>query len=216
MPSPFPGMNPYLEQPTSWHDFHEQFIMDCRGQITPQLPEPFIAKLDEHVYQIDLVFEVERENFIEIRDWETQRLVTVIEVLSPSNKRLGPDREQFLNKRAKLIKSDVHYVEIDLLRGGPRLPVRNLPESDYYVLVSRSEDRPDVQIWPLQMRDRLPVISIPLSSLSEAAVLDLQQALHRAYDSAGYADYIYDDSPEPPLSAEDAHWAEQLLKQANR
>src|SRR5947208_5462061 len=81
----------------------------------------------------------ERLSFIEIRDRDGWQLVTVIELLSPANKYAGPDREQYLAKRAELLVSTVHLVEIDLLRGGRRMPMEDVPECDYCVLVSRVE-----------------------------------------------------------------------------
>src|SRR5262249_3466407 len=86
--------------------------------------------------------DLERVSFLEIRDRDDWQLVTVIELLSPSNKYAGADREQYLAKRGQLLASTVHFVEIDLLRGGPRMPMQDLPECDYCVLVSRAEMRP--------------------------------------------------------------------------
>ena len=50
MPSPFPGMNPYLEQEAVWHYFHERFCPAAAEFLTPQIRPHFIAKIDEHVY----------------------------------------------------------------------------------------------------------------------------------------------------------------------
>jgi hypothetical protein len=154
--------------------------------------------------------DIERENFIEIRERETRRLITVIELLSPTNKRPGSDRDQFLTKRYQLLASTAHYVEIDLLRGGPRLPIEGLPECDSYVMVSRVDDRPNVGLWPQSLADRLPQVPIPLSTGHEDARLDLQSLLHQAYDAAGYEDYIYLGHPEPPLSIEQAEFARRV------
>jgi len=154
--------------------------------------------------------DVERHAFLEIRDRGNRQLVTVLELLSPSNKRPGPDREQYLAKRQQLLASSVHLVELDLLRGGPRLPMEYLPPCDYCVMVSRYEDRPQVSLWPLGLRDKLPTIPIPLLA-QERATLDLQSALHQAYDAAGYEDYIYANAPTPPLQGADAEWAQQLI-----
>jgi hypothetical protein len=160
--------------------------------------------------RVPLSVDVERHAFLEIRDRANRQLVTVLELLSPSNKRPGPDREQYLGKRQQLLLSSVHLIELDLLRGGPRLPIENLPPCDYYALVSRYEDRPNVGLWPLGLRDRLPMIPIPLLA-QERATLDLQSALHQAYDAAGYEDYIYAQAPNPPLQGADVEWAQQLI-----
>jgi hypothetical protein len=138
----------------------------------------------------------------------------VIEILSPSNKQPGSDREQYLGKRRQIFHSEVHFVEIDLLRGGPRMPVRDLPECDYCVLVSRSEERPDLGLWPIHLRNPLPEVLIPLSNPGESVQLDLQAAIQSAFNAAGYAGYIYEGTPDPPLSDEDAAWANDVLAQA--
>jgi hypothetical protein len=157
--------------------------------------------------QVDVL----REIFIEIRDRESRDLVTVIEILSPTNKRPGSDRDQFLNKRYQLMTSTAHYVEIDLLRGEPRLPIENLPECSAYAMVSRVEQRPSVGLWPVSFREPLPTIPIPLRAPEKDVILDLQAMLNRAYDAGGYEDYIYSSEPEPPLSEAEAAWAREML-----
>src|SRR5262249_49705077 len=106
--------------------------------------------------------DVERHAFLEVRDRQSRELVTVLELLSPANKYQRPDRETYLAKRRHFLASPVHLVEIDLLRGGPRMPIEDLPDCDYCVMVSRSQERPRVGLWPIRLRERLPVIPIPL------------------------------------------------------
>jgi len=155
--------------------------------------------------------DVERIPFLEIRDRDNWEIVTVIELLSPCNKYAGPDREQFLGKRGSLLGSAVHYIEIDLLRGGPRLPWEDLQACDYYVVVSRVESRPEAEIWPLTLRDRLPAVPIPLRGERADAQVDLQEVLHRAYDSGSYEDYMYRGQPQPHLNPEEDAWARQFV-----
>ena len=109
--------------------------------------------------RVPLSVDVERHAFLEIRDRGNRQLVTVLELLSPSNKRPGPDREQYLAKRQQLLASSVHLVELDLLRGGPRLPMEHLPACDYCVMVSRYEDRP--QCGPVAASDCGTLPTIP-------------------------------------------------------
>jgi hypothetical protein len=154
----------------------------------------------------------ERLSFLEIRDRRDRRLVTVIELLSPTNKYSGPDREQYLGKRGQLLSSSVHLVEIDLLRGGPRMPFATpLPECAYYVLVSRLETRPHADLWPIQLRAALPVFPVPLRQPDPDVQIDLQAVLHHVYDGARYGNWIYEGAPQPALSAADAAWAQQLV-----
>jgi hypothetical protein len=254
MPSPFPGMNPWLEQPDVWHDFHQAFLAAARTALAEQIRPAYIAKIDENVYIHELsadqsyllgrpdvgVFQnaapprivpsqantastpiaiskllpaTERlcESFIEIRDRESRDLITVIELLSPTNKTPGPDRDLYLAKRRLLTTSNVHFVELDLLRGGLRMPVEQLPECDYLVMVSRSHERPHVGLWPTNLHTPLPRIPVPLKPEHTDAVLDLQQLLHTTFDSAGYSDYIYQGSPRPPLDHERTAWASTWL-----
>lgn len=251
MPSPFPGMNPYLEQPEVWHDFHQAMIAAIRSGLTPQLRPNYAAKIDDHIYIHELssderyllgrsdvsvlpttsstggvatadrthaviapaygqilpdVDEV-RESFIEIRDRETRELITVIELLSPTNKAAGSDREQYIGKRKVILAHNPHLVEIDLLRGGARTPIEGLPSCDYLVMVSRSYERPRVELWPLALRDALPIIPVPLRQGDRDATIDLQRLLHEQFDAAGYEDYIYRGQPQPPLADDDAEWA---------
>ncbi len=254
MPSPFPGMNPYLEQDDAWHDFHEKFLPAVAERLVPQVRPKYIVKLDEHVYVHELPHEprrllgradvalsasmasiaerpavgileapalvhlpaqdVERLSFLEIRDRQTRELVTVLELLSPSNKRSGSDREQYLSKRESLLGSRAHFVEIDLLRGGRPMPLDDRPDCTYSVLISRVEERPRAGLWPLSIRDRLPVIPNPLRSTDADARLDLQEVLDRIYDVSGYEDYIYENEPVPSLTTDEANWARQFVPRA--
>jgi hypothetical protein len=158
--------------------------------------------------------DVERSSYLEIRDRDTRAIITIVEFLSPSNKSTGPDRDQYLAKRRQVMRARVNLVEIDLLRGGPRMPWQGMPECDYCVVVSRAGRWPRAGLWPIRLRERLPEIPIPLRPEEADARLDLQQLLHRVYDAAGYCYYIYTGQPEPALSAEDAAWASQLVASA--
>lgn len=157
--------------------------------------------------------DLERIPFLEVRDRRGRELVTVIELLSPSNKRAGEDREPYLAKRRELLRSPAHLVEIDLLRGWTPLPAEDRPPGDYSVLVSRSGRRPAAEFWPIRLRDRLPVIPIPLRPPHADGRVDLQEVLHRAHDGPGYEHFIYTGSPEPTLSASDAEWVRQFVPQ---
>ncbi len=252
MPSPFPGMNPYIERASVWHDFHERWIPLAAELIGAQVLPRYYVRIDEHMYIHELsgderrflgradvlvpalapsaaasaaassvleapaevgipAVDVETLSFLEIRDRDRHELITVVELLSPCNKYAGPDREQYLAKARQLQRSWVHFVEIDLLRGGPRMPWLNMPECDYCVVVSRVERRPRAGFWPVRLRERLPEIPIPLRIGEVDARLDLQQTLHRIYDAAGYGYHIYAGPPEPQLAGADATGAAQFV-----
>lgn len=160
--------------------------------------------------------ERKREAFLIIRERETMEVVTVIEVLSPDNKRPGADgRREYLRKRETVLESDAHLIELDLLRGGERLPtVEPLPPADYYAFVSRAHRRPKVEVYPWTLRQPLPTIPVPLAEGDPDVALELQSVFTTVYDRAGY-DYSLDYRRpiEPPLNDADAAWAQQVLAQ---
>ncbi|MBY0396095.1 MAG: DUF4058 family protein [Thermoleophilia bacterium] len=155
--------------------------------------------------------DVVREHYIEIRDRRSRDLVCVIELLSPSNKRPGPDREQYLAKRRQVLGGPAHLVEIDLLRGGVPMPAEGRPPCDYSVMVSRSDLRPEAGFWSIGLRDPLPAVPIPLRPPHGDARLDLRATLDRVYDAAGYAYDLHASSPSVPLAPADLDWARALL-----
>ena len=127
-----------------------------------------------------------------------------------TNKR-GPGREEYAGKRFQFLSGTAHLVEIDLLRGGDPMPAPDRPECDYSATVSRAERRPEADFWPVRLRDRLPVIPVPLRAPDRDATLDLQELLHRAYDAGRYAHYVYEGRPQPPLRPDEEAWAALLL-----
>ena len=154
-----------------------------------------------------------KHRWLTIRDSQNREVVTVLEVLSPSNKQ-GEDRAQYLRKRRHLFRSAAHLVEIDLLRGGERMPVDDAPESDYLVLVSRQPQRPDVDVWPVAVRQPLPAIPIPLRGGDPEPLLDLKPLIDVVYDGGVYANRLYTAPPDPPLSPADADWARAFVPAA--
>jgi hypothetical protein len=163
-----------------------------------------------------------REPFIEIVAVNTPgQVVTTIEILSPANKRPGAGREEYLRKQSDLLPSDIHLLEIDLLRGG--LYTIAAPEEDLrgehgrwdYVVSLHRAGRPDeYEVWPRLMRERLPRVLVPLTGGYEDVPLDLQAVLDRAYDEGMFARRVaYTADPETPFSAEDTVWADTLLRQ---
>jgi hypothetical protein len=153
---------------------------------------------------------------IEIRSLERDRIVTVIEVLSPANKRPSEDgAEAYEKKRQELFKTSAHLLELDLLRGGLRPKFsKPLPEFPYFIFLSRAQVRPNIDVWPLSLREEIPLVPVPLSYSDDDIVLDLGKALKEIYQQAAYErriDYTV-DPPAPELSAEDAAWLLEYLK----
>src|SRR5262249_7048640 len=157
-----------------------------------------------------------REAFLTVREREMMEVVTVIEVLSPGNKCAGSDgRREYLRKREEVLLSATHLVELDLLRGGERLPtLEPLPPGDYYVFVCRGQRRFQAEVYAWSLRRPLPPVPIPLAGSDPDVMLDLQTMFTIVYDRAGY-DYSlnYRQVLVPPLSDADQVWAQQLLVQ---
>jgi hypothetical protein len=154
---------------------------------------------------------------VEIRDPTNRRLVTAIEILSPTNKH-GAGGNEYAAKRRELLDSPAHLVEIDLLRSGVRFPLdRPPPVAPYYVFVSRVGRRPEVQIWPIPLAAPLPPIPIPLDAGDPDVMLDLQAALNELHAVMNYDLSVdYTQPPPGPLSATDAAWIEQRLRDVSR
>ena len=261
MPSPFPGMDPYLERPSLWPNVHAGLISQIQASLNQQLRPKYAAMIEDRVYiandkgsghkqfvpdiHIPLIrsqsslepsstaapavaevepieattfFDIEiRESLITIVDCLNQSVVTVIEVLSPSNKQPGSVGEsRYLEKRIEVMHSMSHLVEIDLLRAGNRLLVDPpLPPCDYVVHVSNGLRRMRATLWPIRLPQRLPKIPIPLLEGDPPAELDLQDILSVAYDRGAWdASLDYQAQPEPPLSPDQAVWADAVLRRA--
>jgi maleate cis-trans isomerase len=156
-----------------------------------------------------------RERYLEIVDMATKEVVTVIEVLSPANKRPGKGREMYEEKRDKVFGSCTHLVEIDLLRRWEPLPVLETNiAANYRILVSRADRRPQADLYLFNIRDAIPCFPLPLRAPDVEPIVDLQALLNAVYDRAGY-DFTVDYScaPVPPLSETDAVWADALLRE---
>ena len=262
MPSPFPGMDPYLERPSLWPDVHHRLLSCMSDVLAPILRPAYFVQIEERVYLMDesdpawpviipdlvivptseyraysppdsesatalltqpapavLVLDEEiRETRLSIIDVGSQKIVTVIELLSPTNKVPGSEgMHSFAEKRKDVLHSDAHWIEIDLLRGGARIPIDgNFANSDYRVHVSRVHERPKSWVWPIALPQRLPRIPIPLRPEHPEAELDLQAVLNLAYDRAGYDLVVkYDRDPTPPLTDSQRAWAKAILTKAD-
>jgi hypothetical protein len=172
---------------------------------------------------VNINLEPVTEGYIEIVDVKSgHRVVTAIEVLSPTNKRPGEGQQLFLKKRDDQQAAGVNTVEIDLLRGGTRVLMVDAEliapyhQTDYQAGVWRGSARTRFEIYPMALRRRLPVIGVPLRPADPDVPLDLQSIVEQCYRNGGYDDIDYRREPEPPLSPEDAAWADALLRQQGK
>ncbi len=168
-----------------------------------------------------------RHHFVEIRDAvQNHKLITLIEIVSPSNKSAGPDHRAYEEKQREVLRSDANLIELDLLRTGDRLlPYAELYEAveqlkpDYLILINRAAGRQglvtDYELYPVALREQLPCIPVPLRAGEPDVPLDLQVMVNRAHDGGPYRRMIdYAQPLDFPLSDEDAAWADQLLRDA--
>lgn len=241
MPSPFPGMDPYLESPTHWSDLHARLVNVLSEVIADRLPDNYFARLGEDVVLIqpdvphrqarepDVLIardpsrtggvataliggirvapttlanveylDPHTETFIEILRLPGQEVVTVLELLSPTNK-TGEGRGFYFEKRQQLIHRKVNIVELDLIRAGRRLELdRPLPPGDYYAFVSRGSRSPLCDVYPWTVRQSLPVLPIPLLAPDPDIEIDLEAAFQMAYQRGRYERLVRYDQPPPP------------------
>ena len=262
MPSPFPGMDPYLEGHL-WPDVHHDLASKIREQLTPQLRPKYVARIEVYMitdedplaevgimypdveimrsrqlrsplsparpqseamttvappapFELPLLAPVPvRVATVEIRDATKNELITSIEILSPVNKR-AQGLKHYQEKRQALMAAGVHLLEIDLLRRGQRpLSQRVIPTSAYRITLIRAPAS-KVEIWPVALPDRLPLLPIPLRSPDSDVVLNLSQALQDVYEAGAYEltiDYTASPLP-PPLSANEETWLVAQLQAA--
>ncbi|MFN8490439.1 MAG: DUF4058 family protein [Caldilineaceae bacterium] len=259
MPSPFPGMDPYIEHPEVWSDFHGAFAEVIRSQLNEVIRPRYVARMTPHMTYETVEIESRRVAYpdvglwqpqpptgkvavaippptpapvislvttelplrlytVEIRQVETMKLITAIEILSPVNKNPAHEAyDAYLRKRQELLRSQAHFMEIDLLRGGTRPPLQTpVPEAPYYITLSRANRRPYVEVWPVQLADPLPVVAVPLLEPDPDAPLDVGRAVAACYERGGY-DIIIDytrNAPPPKLSKEETLWLDQRLHEA--
>ena len=261
MPSPFPGMDPYLESPAFWSDFHARFLTYLSDTIADRLPPSYEARIDERVslagppgrgrkrvepdvsiirepaegvparavggtavatiasepVAVPLRIGRRRQRFVKILKRPDRTLVTVIELLSPSNK-AGDDRGAYLANRQAILQQEVHLLELDLLLRGRRLPTASpLPRGDYFALLSRAQRRPICDVYPRTIRQPLPSVPVPLLLPDADIVVDLQALFATAFDRGRYAKSLpYDRPPAAPVDETDRSWAEACAASIRR
>ncbi len=223
MPSPFPGMDPYLEDDALWPVFHHQLVMCLYQILLPGLVDRYRARVNQRHYVTEqalftsVVREEHHEDYIEVRQRSDGRLITMVDVVSPANKVTSAGRDAYLDKRREGRNVSANLVELDLvLQGQPTLEYSRdgLPDWDYAVTVTRSTQPERYEIYTATLQKRLPRFRLPLASDDRDTVLDLHTAFTRCYDQGGFASKIdYGKDPSTPLGAEDRQWLQEVLKQ---
>jgi hypothetical protein len=150
---------------------------------------------------------------VQVRDAASDELVTVIEILSPINKR-EPNLSRYRDKVTDFYHAAVHVLEIDLLRRGTRIHAdTRLRAAPYVVTLTRALES-KLEAWPLQLQDKLPVVPVPLRSPDADVPLDLSSALTETYDQAAYDLSINyrEPPPPPPLSTSETEWLHMIVE----
>jgi hypothetical protein len=161
------------------------------------------------------------ETFLQVIDRESgNRVVTVVEFLSPSNKSPGANRELYLRKQREVCSSDANLVEIDLNRFGTHtlaFPLDHLKpkgRTPYMACVRRAARRGKAEVYPMPLWQRLPAVKVPLRPDDADVPLDLQELVGRCYRNGGYEGTLnYAIDPDPPLLGADRVWADGWLYQ---
>jgi hypothetical protein len=170
--------------------------------------EPAVEMISPMVEEIPILS-------VEIRDVAQRRLVTLIEILSPANKQ-GNGAREYAQRRQEILQTQTHLLEIDLLRQGERIPLQGeFPPGSYFVFLSRANRRPRTEVWPIQLREPLPTVPIPLLRPDPDVPLDLQAAVRACFDLVGYEQLLdYSQEPPPPaLSDPEKLWIRERLRE---
>ena len=156
-----------------------------------------------------------KERYIEVRRVDNRRVIAIIELLSPTNKD-GDGRLEYLAKRAAVLYSPTHLVEIDLLRAGRRMPVvGDVPDTHYRILVANARRRePVADLYAFGIRQAIPDFVMPLAGDAEGIAVNLNAVVGAVYADGGFdLDIDYGQEPEPPLSDGDRVWLDGLLRE---
>jgi len=208
-------MDPYLEHPSSWPNVHSRLNIAIAIFLAPYLRPKYRVVVEKAVYDSVQIPHKIRQGYLEVRDVASSEVVTVLEVLTPANKRQGEGRNAYEKKRQKILGSATHLVEIDLLRKWQPMPILNEEiQSNYRILVSASQGRPQAEIYGFNLPDPIPPFPLPLRSGDAEPIVNLQALLNDIYDQSSYDLAIdYRRDPVPALSDEEAVWASEWLRQ---
>lgn len=188
--------------------FEKNQVAGVQSQPSPQtaiLTKPEIVSVP--------MSETVTERYLEVREVGSGRVVSVVELLSPKNKRSGEGRRQYADKRQRLLATQTHLVEIDLLRTGTPMLLEGGRQSDYQIIVSRAEDRPAAARYPFDLQDAIPNFPLPLRVEDAEPIIDLSALLNQACLEAALDLAIdYGAPPDPALSESDMEWMAALSR----
>ena len=223
MPSPFPGMDPFLEEEPLWPTFHHQLVTCLYQILIPGLVDRYRARVGQRHYTTEqplftsVLREEHHEEYIEIRQRSDGRLITLIDVVSPANKTTETGRQAYLAKRRESRAAGANLVDIDLVLQGQTMldySREGLPDWDYAVTVTRATQPDRFEIYTATLQKKLPRFRMPLASDDRDTVVDLYVTFTRSYDQGGFGGKIdYKRDPSISLAEEDRRWLNDLLVQ---
>ena len=153
------------------------------------------------------------ETYLEVYDAETGQVITVIEVLSPTNKRPGIGRQKYERKRLEILSTPTNLVEVDLLRAWEPMPFTgDAPHSHYRILVRRGEKGSDADLYPFNLQDPIPEFPLPLQVGDAEPLINLNTLLDDVYVEGNYEMRVnYHHVPKPPLTEGETEWARGII-----
>jgi hypothetical protein len=209
-------MDPYLEDERFWPAFQHQLVSCLYQILLPGLVDRYRARVTPRHYTDESAMP-RYEDFVEIRERGTGKLVTLLDVVSPTNKTSAAGRQAYLDKRREGRGANANLVEIDLvLQGQPMLEYsrEGLPEWDYAVTVTRATQADRHEIYTSTLQKTLPRFRLPLAADDRDTVLNLHAVFTRAFDQGGFGGQIdYRREPPGPLSEKNRPWMEALLRE---
>jgi hypothetical protein len=222
MPSPFPGMDPFLECEKVWPAFQHHLVACLYQTLLPGLVDRYRARVGQRHYSTEqalftsIIREEHEEEFIEVRQRNDSRLITLVDVVSPANKTTSAGRQAYLEKRKEAKNAGASLVEIDLvMQGQPMLDYSRdgLPEWDHAVTVTRASQPERYEIYTATLQKKLPKFRLPLAADDRDTVLDLQTVFVRCFDQANFIAQInYQREPPTRLDEDDRKWMDDLLR----
>jgi hypothetical protein len=222
MPSPFPGMDPFLEGEKIWPAFQHHLVACLYQTLLPGLVDRYRARVCQRHYTMvqemftSIIREQHEEEFIEIRQRNDSRLITLVDVVSPANKTTTAGRQAYLEKRKEAKSASASLVEIDLvMQGQPMLDYsrEGLPDWDHAVTVTRSSQPERYEIYTATLQKKLPKFRLPLAADDRDTVLDLQTVFSRCFDQANFIAQInYQRDPLTRLDSDDRKWIDDMLR----
>jgi len=179
---------------------------------TVDLAKPYVVKLQDEPATL---------RHLEIVDTRGGgRLVTAIEILSPTNKVGSTGQLTYIGKQHEYLDAKVNLVEIDLIRAGNfvlAIPEDRLPSvcrAAYMICIRRAARPGEAELYPVPLRQPLPNIPVPLRPTDKDVVLQLQPLLDDCYRDGRYDRIDYRAEPAPRLGEADARWADSILREA--